>query len=584
MELNKHDGRTKRLNMAIRGSFEIFEGLKVDAFYSLQSKSENWSQYFDKNSYWTGMDRNGIAHKWMEDGNSELFETTVNYTGNVGPATLTVLGGYSFQDGFVEGYEARGGDFINDAFTYNNLAAALDFANGIGEINSWKRSSRLVAFFGRVNVNVSDSWFLMASARYEGSTRFGADHQWGLFPAVGGGVDLANFINVASMDNLKLRVSYGITGQLPPDPYLSLLRLGPQGNFYYNGEFVPGYAPVSNANEDLAWERKGELNVGLDFSFFDGTLFGALDFYTRTTTNLLFTYDVPVPPNLYREAWMNLGEIQTSGIELALTWSAVQTGDFSYSVTLTPTYYLQNKLVSLSGEFNGAELEYGVRTLGGMGAPGQSDVPLVKAEEGGPIGDLYTHTFVEYDADGNLILQDTNEDGTVDPADRVVTGNGLPDAEFGWANNFRYKSFDANVTFRSVLGHDLINTYRGFYEVPRMIGSYNLPATALDQRNENGTLYNASSGVLNSSHVENASFLSIDNVTIGYNFDMSGSSAFRSIRVYLAGNNLLYITGYKGTDPNVRFADGDNTLIPGIDRRNTWFPVRSISLGVSLGL
>jgi iron complex outermembrane receptor protein len=117
-----------------------------------------------------------------------------------------------------------------------------------------------------------------------------------------------------------------------------------------------------------------------------------------------------------------------------------------------------------------------------------------------------------------------------------------------------------------------------------MIGSYNLPATAMDQRNENGTLYNASSGVLNSSHVENASFLSIDNVTIGYNFDVSGSSAFRSIRVYLAGNNLLYITGYKGTDPNVRYADGDNTLIPGIDRRNTWFPVRSISLGVSLGL
>ncbi len=152
---------------------------------------------------------------------------------------------------------------------------------------------------------------------------------------------------------------------------------------------------MSNANENLGWEKKGEIDVGLDFSMFDGTLFGALDFYTRTTTDLLFEYTVPVPPNLYNEAWLNLGEIKNTGLELSLTWRAVQSGDFSYSTSITPTYYIKNELVSLSGTFNGAELTYGVRDLGPMGAPGQSDVPTVRAEEGKPIGQLWGHTFVE---------------------------------------------------------------------------------------------------------------------------------------------------------------------------------------------
>ncbi len=101
-----------------------------------------------------------------------------------------------------------------------------------------------------------------------------------------------------------------------------------------------------------------------------------LTYYTRTTTDLLFEYEVPVPPNLYATAWMNLGEIKNSGLELTLSWNAVQSGDFSYSTTITPTYYLKNDLVSLSGTFNGAELTYGVRDLGAMGAPGQAGVPL----------------------------------------------------------------------------------------------------------------------------------------------------------------------------------------------------------------
>lgn len=584
LEQNRNDGKDKRLNLAVKGAFEIIEGLTVDAFYSIQSESFLRGEYFDKNSYWQGRDRNGRATRTLNDTYNNLFETTARWTGNVGPAAMTVLGGYSYQEFIYEGFNANGGDFITDAFSYNNLSAALDFANGTGTVDSYKNSNKLIAFFGRVNLNVAENWFLTASARYEGSSRFGAENKWGLFPAIGGGVELANFLNVAVLDNLKFRVSYGVTGNQPASSYQSLIRLEPRGNFFYNGEFVPGYAPVSNANADLGWEKKAEIDVGFDYSLFNGTFYGSLDFYTRTTTDLIFSYEVPSPPNLYTSALLNLGEIRSSGIELSLTWRVIESGDFSYTASITPTYYLKNELVSLSGSFNGADLSYGQRDLGGMGSPGMSDVPLVRAEEGKPIGQLWAQTFVEIDPDGNLILADVNEDGTVDPADRTVVGNGLPDAEFGFANNFRYRNWDLNLTFRSVLGHDLNNTYRAFYEVPYMIGSYNLPRTATDMRNsETGTVLNNSSGVLSDYHIEDASFISLDNASLGYSFDLGGDSGFRNIRVYVAGNNLFFITGYQGVDPNPRYDDGGNVLVPGIDRRNTWYRTTSVSLGINLG-
>jgi iron complex outermembrane receptor protein len=141
-----------------------------------------------------------------------------------------------------------------------------------------------------------------------------------------------------------------------------------------------------------------------------------------------------------------------------------------------------------------------------------------------------------------------------------------------------------NIFFRSVIGHDLLNTFRAFYEVPNIINSYNTLQSSADLRNpETGVLLNNSSGVLSSFHVEDASFFSLDNMNIGYNFNLPDGAAFRNIRLYLAGNNLFYITGYEGVDPNPRYSDGDpaNPLIPGIDRRNTWFRTRQVSLGVN---
>lgn len=587
LEENKNEQKDRLLNLSLRGTYQVTKGLTVDAFYSLQGSSALSGQYYDKNSYWVGKDRNGIAQRSTDYSSNRLFETTAKYAGELTSSiNLSVLGGYSYQDFTNEGFSARGGDFLTDAFTFNNLGASQDFKNGIGTVGSYKNSEKLIAFFGRVNLNISNAWFLTASARYEGSSRFGADNKWGIFPAIGGGVELAQYLNISFIDNLKVRGNYGLTGNRPTDSYRSLLRLGPGGNFFYNGSFVPGYAPVSNANPNLKWEKKGEVDFGFDFSIFKSKFSGSFDYYSRTTTDLLFPYEVPVPPNLYTQALLNLGKIKSSGVELALTWNAVQKPDFSYSLTITPSYNIANTLVSLSGTYNGAELTYGKRELGGMGAPGQSAVPLVMAEEGKPIGQLWALVFKEIDPQGNLIFKDINNDGTIDTKDRQVVGNGLPKFQTGFGNTFTYKNWDVNIFFRGVFGHDLLNSYRAFYEVPNMIGSYNLPKTAADMRNATThTLLNNSSGILSSYHIENASFVSLDNASLGYNFNIDKKSGFSKIRLYVAGNNLFYITGYKGVDPNPRYGDSEdnnNPLIPGVDRRNTWFRTRSVSFGVNI--
>ena len=585
LKLNTNDGTSRILNLSLKGTYEIVKGLNIDAFYSTQSSGDLNGVYYSKADYWGGMNRNGLASRQADNYSSKLFESTIHYNGDVtSTLNISALGGYSYQDFTNEGFYAQGGDFLTDDFTYNNLSAALDFKNGKGTVTSYKNSNKLIAFFGRVNVNLNNIWFVTASARYEGSSRFGSANKWGLFPAIGGGADISKLINVSVIDNLKLRVNYGITGNQPNDSYLSLLRLGPQGNFYYNGTFVPGYAPVSNANADLKWEKKGEIDAGFDFSLWNSKLSGSFDFYTRTTTDLLFQYGVPVPPNLYNQAWLNLGKIKSSGLELSVNYNVVKKGDFNYSISLTPSYILENTLVSLSGKYNGADLNYGRQELGDMGSPGQNGTPVAVVEEGKPIGQILTYVYEGIDAKGVFIFKDVNGDGSISGADRTVTGNGLPKFLIGFGNTLTYKNFDLNVFFRGVFGHDLVNSFRAFYEVPAYISSYNLPRTTTDLRSPDGTLLAATSGTLSSKYVEKGDFVSLDNLALGYNFSLPKSSAFSKIRLYVAGNNLFYITKYTGVDPNPRYTDpetGNTPLITGMDRRDTWFRTRSVTFGAN---
>jgi len=593
MEQTTNLGINKNFNMQVKGGYEIIDNLIFDMSYSFQTISELRNYYVSKYMFGQGRDRNGLARKSSADNYNQLFESTLRWNGDIGNGTLDVVGGYSYQEFAYEGFTAEGGDFITDAFEYNRLSGANDFKNGLGSITSYKNTNKLIAFFGRANFSWDQTWFISVSARQEGSSKFGQDHKWGLFPGVSAGVELANFINSSSISNLKFRVSYGETGNNVRQSYLSLVVAEPAGSsFFYNGEFVPAYGPQRNGNPNLGWESKKETNFGLDYSFFNDKIFGAVDYYSRITQSLLYNFLVPIPPNLANNTWTNIGDLRNSGLELLLNWKAVDKADFTYTPTITGTWYIENKIKSLSDPANG--YEFGVRYLADMGAPGQNGTPLVRVSEGAPMGQLWGLVYTGISEDGQWEFEDIagggangdEPDGKIEAIDRQVIGSGLPKFEFGFGNTFTWKHFDANVFFRGVFGHDIINTMRGFYEVPGAITSYNLLKSARDIKNpDSGTYLQGALGKVSSFHVEHGDYFKLENISVGYNFQMKPGAAFRNIRMYLAGNNVFVITDYKGPDPEVRYFDMNdgNILAPGIDRRETWYLTRSFSLGVNLG-
>lgn len=588
---NVNEGTDKRLLVNLRGEYDfsdVIDGLRVGVAYSQQNENDLRGEFYAKTAKFRGAGRNGLASTRTDARFNELFETTVHYDRNIGNTTLALLGGYSYQDFFFEGFGMEGGNFLTNSFTYHNMGSALDFANGLGTVFSYANSNKLVAFFGRANLNVGNNYFISASARYEGSSRFGANNKWGLFPAVSAGANISNFIDIPSVETLKVRASYGRTGAIPGDSYIALQRFGPVGNFLFNGSYGPSYGPVSNPNPNLGWETKDEINIGADFTMLNSKLSGSIDYYIRNTKDMILPVKVPVPPNLRDETWVNIGELESTGLELALNYKAINNPDFRYDVGINfslPT----TKVVSLtSGELSFGE--GGVLFRAGMGAPGQNDTRLVRVKEGEKLGQLWGAIQTGVNPNGTPKYADLNGDGTFCECDddRTVIGNGLPSFIFGWNNSLRYKNFDLNLFFRGALGHDLINSYRGFYE--------NREGTTVDNWNIVNTKYYdpaITKAAVASVHVEDASYFKLDNMTVGYNVSLNSSSISR-LRFWASGQNLFVITGYTGVDPEIRYVDqfdsdnggrpgGTDPLSPGIERRSTYFTTRTITLGVNIG-
>ncbi|MEM6343745.1 MAG: SusC/RagA family TonB-linked outer membrane protein [Bacteroidota bacterium] len=576
LEQNTNEAKRKQIIANIRGTYELAEGLNFSMFYSQQRQNTIGGVYWDKNSFLTGADRNGLATRRSDDQFFQLFESTLNYNNTFGALNLDLLAGYSYQDFLNEGFGATGGDFLTDAFQFNSLGDAGDFNNGLGSVFSYKNSEKLIAFFGRVQGNIDDTYYFSASLRREGSSRFGTENQWGLFPGISAGVVLSNLFTVEGLDFMKLRAGYGVTGNRPNQSYISLLSFGQVGNFFFNGEFVPSYGPTgTNVNPDLKWETKSDISVGLDFSMMGYRLNGTIDFYQTTTNDLILPFTVPVPPNLTNTTIVNIGELTNSGLEFSLTYDAVDNDGFKWTPGINGTYYLGTNLVSLSNEdFNFG----GFRLISNLGSPGQNNTPLVRVEEGASLGQLWGLTYEGINDDGTWRFTDLNGDGQINDEDESVIGNGLPVFQLGFNNTFQFGNFDLNFFFRGVFGHEMVNTFRAFYEAPSTISSYNILATSSDIAEL------TDSPRFSSLHVEDASFLKLDNATLGYTIPLAGDASFRKIRLYVAGQNLLTFTGYTGVDPEVRFQDGADPLAPGIDRRNTYFRSRTITVGVNLGL
>jgi len=586
LEQNTNTTEIKRLNFNGSADIEIARNLKFLVRYAQQTSS-SYNELYSPRTAWisrgffndySGFSRGGYSYKKDDESYDQLYENTLSYDHSFKKLTLAAVGGYSYQNFLFKGYSLGAGNFVTDG-SGENFGAAVNLQQGLATAASYKNGYKLIAFFGRVNLNYDNLVYLSASFRHEGSTRFGANNQWGDFPAVSAGVDLKRLVDVNFINTLKLRGSYGITGALPPSSYLSLPVWSTSGSSYLgNGVYGFAYAGVGNPNPNLKWEKKAELDIGLDFSLLNSRLTGTFDYFNRKTRDLIFNVTVPSPPNLYTTTWKNIGQLDNSGFEATANYDVLKGRALNWTTGATYSRYhivLAKLDESLKGSYVGAT---------NLGTPGQEATQLTRAVEGQPIGILYGYKFLGYTPEGYYLFDDGTGKGVPDSsnkAQRTVIGNGLPKFEFGWTNTFRYHNFDLNFFIRGSIGHQLINTFRAFYENPKNATNYNI----VNSKFFNPALKDKQ--IYSSIDVEKASFAKLDNASLGYNVSSLPKkgmlSSVRSLRIFVTAQNLFTITNYTGVDPEVRYVDGTNVLAPGIDRRETWVYTRSFTLGVNLG-
>ena len=560
-------------------SYDLNDDLKIKGLYTRKGNSNIRGFYETKNHVSTvKYAQGGFASRGTDDYVGNYGQITLDYDHNFGKHKITGLLGYNYEDNTNEGFWATNRRFPTDGFTYNNIGSGQGLQEGEAGLGSYKNSDKLIAFFTRVTYNFDDRYLLMASLRHEGSSRFGDDNKWGNFPGVSLGwrVDQESFMKETKwLDNLKLRAGYGVTGTNAGANYQALSGLTYGDYFLYDGEWIRELVPSRNANPNLRWEKKEELNFGLDFGIFNNRISGSVDYYNRTTNDALFNYSVPTPPYFYGTIAANVAQIKNSGLEILLNATPFKTDNFQWTTNLTYSTN-KNEIVSLSNdEF---QLTNDFFDEGYTGEPIQ--ISTHRVQEGQPLGNFFGLKSVDITDDGIWLIE--TPDGDIIPAnestteDRQVLGNGLPKAYFSWNNTINYKNWDFNVNIRGALDYQILNFSRMFYENPTI--SYNTLDSAYDPVYGKAVLNDVQRFV--SYYIEDGDFLKIDNITIGYTLPKKSLKFAESFRIYASGLNLATFTGYKGIDPEVN----RNGLSPGNDDRDKYPSTRTFSLGINFTL
>ncbi len=585
-EKNMRDQQTTAADGKI--SLELLKGLKASFFGSVQRNSFIDNYYAELNSEVSvenpvipqggGVGApGGRASKSTSLSIDYAMEPTIEYNTKIKEDhSIFALAGYSYQYGFSENFSASNSGFVNDLFHEDNLGTGNQLIAGKAGISSGKSDNTLIAFFGRLNYAYKEKYMATFILRREGSSRFGANNKWGNFPAVSAGwnIDREDFMkNIEFVNNLKLRVGYGVTGNSGIPNYSSLVTLG-TGGFYLNpdGAWRQTYGPSRNPNPDLRWEKKKELNIGIDFSVLRNRLSGSIELYQRRTEDLLENYNTQLPPFIQPTIYTNVGTVESKGIELTLNAVAIKNKDFSWDMDFTASTN-KNRLVTFSNDvFKITYKEYG--GIGGFGALGNA----IRTYEGGDLGNFYGKRFAGFDANGKWLFYKADGKtkvpfGDIKEGDLGVIGNGIPKYYMSWTSNVSYKNFDLRVFFRGRFGNDILNTMDLSYGNKTALPN-NLLRSAFGKYNELKDTYQYSDYYL-----QPGGFLKLDNVTLAYRFKLK-SEYVRSLRVYVSGQNLVTFTKYDGNDPD--FVN-DTGLGAGVDSRGPYPSTRQYTVGLNLG-
>ena len=578
----------RRMQYIGKASLNIIDGLVLNANYSYNSKQKVYSYY---NSSWSQLPYGGTkgkAHRDTRLGHDQTFETYLNYDLTLAKVhKLSLMAGYSWEERVNnDGFGVSVYNFYNDQLGFKNLAYG-NFINGMSDVDSGvEEIVRNISFYGRANYSYDGKYLLQATVRRDGSSVFGANNRWGTFPSVSAAWNIAeeSFMKDGIFDQLKLRAGYGVSGNaLGFGAYsaYTLFGLNSGSSFTYNGVTYSKIEATQNGNKDLKWETTKMFNVGVDFAFLDSRLSGSIEFYSKKTSDLIWSYDVST--NIYPVGYMNanVGDITNTGIELTINAVPVKTKDFTWQTTVNLAHN-KNKVKKLSNKkFSVDYKDWGDPNIGGISSNGEVE----RIKEGESLGTFWTYEWAGYNDHGQSTYyvhdattgERTGEVTTTpEKKDKTKVGCALPKVTYGWNNTLTYKKWALTAFFQGNIGNKIMNATRAHYSNKALLSAgKNVLADALKDKyfTSDNTYYYPSDRYL-----ENGSFFRLSTLSLAYTFD-NLDGWLKSVQVYGTAKNVFTITGYKGLDPDINLGG----LEPGLDKRETFYPhTRSFILGVKV--
>ncbi|MBP9873972.1 MAG: TonB-dependent receptor [Haliscomenobacter sp.] len=529
-----------------------------------------------------GTSRTRFSSNW-------LVENLLNYNTVVGKHNLSAVAGFSSQkENFFSNY-IEGTNYPND------LVQTINAAGQITSASSFKEAWSLLSALGRVQYSYNDKYYFSAAVRADGSSRFGANNKWGYFPSASAGWRVSGEPFMQSLEflsNLKLRASYGVTGNFQIPNYGSVGLLSFDDYILGGTALSSGLAPSTSSNPDLSWEKTKSIDVGIDLGLFEDALYIELDYYKENTTDLLLNVPVPMTSGFNTEL-RNIGEVENKGFEATMTVQK-RTKAFGWSFTANFSAN-QNKVISL------AEGVPQILTAGGTG------VTLWITKPGEEIGSYYNPVYdgvfnnqAEIDAyphvanakPGDFRFLDLNGDGKIDFAsDRQIQGSYFPDFTYGATLNMDYKGFDFSAAMQGSDGAEILHLMsRYIYNIE---GNMNLVRPSLNrwvsesqpgngQTNRANRLATGSNGQTSNWHMDDGSYMRIRNITLGYTFPrlLVQRAKISNLRAYVSVLNPFLFTDYIGYNPEVN-SRPDNALNPGEDYGS--YPLaRTYTFGLNL--
>lgn len=575
LENTINETKINRILTSLFGEYKITKKLTAKVAVSGDVINTKQNYYAPANTT-NGAGTKGLASVGDRLVSSVLNENTLNYNTTFGENhKFSALGGYTLQYTQGETVTAGANTFVNDANTYNSLQDGVPV-----KPYSDAFESVLKSWLTRVNYSYKGKYNFTLSARADGSSRFGAESLWGYFPSAGFSWNITDeefANNIKGVTEAKLRITAGTTGNQEIGNYLSLAQMG-SVNYSFGGTLYTGLAPTRLANPDLKWEKTNQYNVGLDLSLLDRKVNFVFDVYYKKTNDLLINVPVPLTSG-YATVLQNIGGVENKGIEIGLTTENVRTKNFSWNSNLVFSAN-KNKVVSIG---NGVDQFFPVVPNGSL-----LQQQPVTVKVGLPLG-----TFWGYRTNGIFQTQeevntqpkinslantrvgdrkyvDTNGDGVITALDKGNLGSSQPKFVGSFSNTISYNDFDLNFSFQGSYGAKIFNALNQQLEISTL--GTNAAATLEDRwtpTNPSNEIPRASSspvGIVSERYVEDASFLRLKLITLGYTLPKSVSSKLgaKSVKFYVSAENLMTWTKYTGYDPEVSSYE-QNNLYPGID-------------------